>query len=243
MSLPQPGLFAQGTRSHRHLEFDLRDTASPASVLVALQPLRQPSVAAGGVNIVIGFGPELWKRLTPDETLAGLTTPAVPGLPSTPHDIWIWIHGTGDVALIGTNNPGTGGTFAFVQRWVHDLTSFERLSVTEQELVIGRTKPDSVELDDDTKPDSAHIARVVIEDDSGGELEIYRRSVPYGTALEHGLMFVAFTNDMSRIIRMLERMFGLTTDGLHDRLTEFSEPVIGATYFVPSIETLGNALG
>ena len=81
-----------------------------------------------------------------------------------------------------------------MQRWVHDLAAFHALPVAEQEGVIGRTKPESVELDDDVKPPTAHIARVVIEED-GEELEIYRRSVPYGTVDEHGLMFFAFSAD------------------------------------------------
>mgnify|MGYP007111972406 CR=1 FL=1 len=65
MATPQPGIFAQGTRSHRHLEFDLRPGTAPAALLAALQPLRQPSTTAGGVNIVLGFGPTAWRTLAP----------------------------------------------------------------------------------------------------------------------------------------------------------------------------------
>jgi hypothetical protein len=32
MAVPQPGIVAQGTRSHYHLEFDLRPGASDAQV-------------------------------------------------------------------------------------------------------------------------------------------------------------------------------------------------------------------
>ena len=74
--------------------------------------------------------------------------------------------------------------------------------------VIGRTKADSVELTDEEKPPTAHIARVEIEP-TGEELEIFRRSVPYGTVQEHGLYFVAFSADRTRFDRMLARMFGL----------------------------------
>ena len=35
--------------------------------------------------------------------------------------------------------------------------------------------------------------------DAGEEIEIYRRSVPYGTASEHGLYFVAFSADPDRV--------------------------------------------
>ena len=110
-------------------------------------------------------------------------------------------------------------------------------------MVIGRTKPDSVELDDLVKPPTAHITRVVMEDADGEEIEIYRRSVPYGTGREHGLYFVAFSADPDRFTAMLTRMFGGAGDGLHDRLTDFTRPVSGAYYFVPSLEQLGEALG
>ncbi len=143
----------------------------------------------------------------------------------------------GGVALIPDGMPGAGGSFAITQRWVHDLQSFHGLSVREQEDVIGRTKSDSIELEASRKPPTAHIARVVIEDD-GEELEIYRRSAPYGNVKEAGLFFVAFSADPTRFTRMLWRMFGVSGDGLRDRLTDFSRPVTGSYYFVPGLEAL-----
>ena len=98
-------------------------------------------------------------------------------------------------------------------------SKFHAQSLEEQEGTIGRTKPDSVELDD--KPPTAHIARVVIEED-GEELELYRRSTPYGRVGELGLYFLAFSADPSRFTKMLHRMFGVSGDGLHDHLTDFT---------------------
>ena len=146
-----------------------------------------------------------------------------------------------ELALVPDGEPGAGGAHVLAQRWVHDLVAFHALSVDEQQDVIGRTKPDSVELADGVKPPSAHIARVVIEED-GEELEIWRRSVPYGSMGEMGLYFLAFSADPTRFTKMLERMFGETGDGLHDRLTDFTRPVSGARYFAPSIDALA-ALG
>jgi putative iron-dependent peroxidase len=125
-------------------------------------------------------------------------------------------------------------------RWVHDLNAFDRLSVNEQERVIGRTKAESIELEGDAKPPTAHIARVEIEDEAGVELPIYRRSVPYGTVAEHGLYFVAFSADRGRFERMLGRMFGTDGDGQRDRLTDFSRPVSGAYYYAPPLNLLAD---
>jgi putative iron-dependent peroxidase len=296
MARPQPGIFAQGTRSHYHLEFDLRPGVDDATVIQALHGLREPSVTAGGSNIVVGFGPDLWRRLRPVDAPAALAPfVAVEGdgrrAPATQHDAWVWTHGTGedieldvgravvatlapalllaaeqpcfvyrdsrdltgfidgtenppvedafDVALVPDGEPGAGGSFVLAQKWVHDLGKFHAQDVEDQEGTIGRTKPDSVELDD--KPPTAHIARVVIEED-GEELELYRRSTPYGRVGELGLYFLAFSADPTRFTKMLSRMFGTSGDGLHDHLTDFTHPVSGAIYFAPSLDALDGIL-
>ena len=142
-----------------------------------------------------------------------------------------------DAALVPLGQPGEAGSHVLAMRWVHNLDAFHRLSIDEQQQVIGRTKPLSIELSDDDKPPDAHIARVEL----GDEFEIFRRSVPYGTVGEHGLYFVAFSADPSTYQRMLARMFGL--DGPRDRLTDFSRPVSGGCYFAPSNAALRELAG
>ena len=122
-------------------------------------------------------------------------------------------------------------------RWVHDLDAFNRLSVQEQEAVFGRTKRESDEIAERTRPPTAHISRVQFEVE-GRELELYRRSVPFGLLAEAGLYFVAFSADPRRFQLLLARMFGTSVDGVRDRLTDFSRPTSGAVYFVPSLNAL-----
>ena len=57
---------------------------------------------------------------------------------------------------------------------------------------------------------------------------------------EAGLYFAAYTKSLDVFDVMLSRMMGTTGDGLHDRLMEFSRAVTGATFFVPSLETLSS---
>jgi putative iron-dependent peroxidase len=140
------------------------------------------------------------------------------------------------VACIGPGRPGAGGSHVLTQRWVHDLASFRALEVADQERVIGRTRHESVQLDDDAMPDDAHVARVEIHGPDGEERPIYRRSTPFGSTAEEGLYFVAFSSDRDRFDTMLGRMFGL--DGPTDHLTAFSRPVSGSYYFAPSVEAL-----
>lgn len=135
------------------------------------------------------------------------------------------------------------GSFVFAQRYVHDLEKFHRLKVDAQEKVFGRSKLESIEMEDDVKPDNAHIARVVIEDEKGEELEILRHSLPYGDGNgEQGLFFIAYTNNLNIIDQMLQHMFGTTGDGIHDRMLHFVTPIDGAYYFAPSNELLTEIL-
>ncbi len=298
MTFPQFGIFAQGTVAHEFLEFDLLPDVDLAAVGDALLELRVPAVSAGGVNLVLGFGADLWRALAPDEAPADLGpfrplgAPGGHRAPAEQHDLWLWLNGSSrdvvfeharaaastlervltvatdqpafvhrdsrdltgfidgtanpmlleapQAALVPEGRPGAGGSHVLAMRWVHDLVAFEALTIEEQENVFGRTKLDSIEFVGSRLPPTAHIARVQIDDPSGEEVQIYRRSVPYGTTREHGLLFVAFGADRDRFDRMLARMFGPNDDGLHDRLTDFSRPVSGAYYFAPSLTLLAS---
>jgi len=136
-----------------------------------------------------------------------------------------------DFAVIPEGSPGAGGTILLLQKWNHDATAWESLPVVRQEQVIGRTKGESVELED--KPAESHVART--DQDRFGK--IFRRNVAYGTVTDHGTMFVGFSAEQQRLTAMLESMAGLT-DGVRDALTSYARPLTGAYYFVPSAQSL-----
>jgi len=149
-----------------------------------------------------------------------------------------------EVALLGED---TGifqdGSFIFAQRYAHNLDKWKKLKVDAQEQVMGRTKLESIELEDEVKPANAHIARTVVEDEEGEEMEILRHSLPYGDGRgDQGLFFIAYTKDLKIIDAMLVRMFGTSGDGIHDRLLHFVTPMDGAHYFAPSEELLEEVL-
>ena len=114
--------------------------------------------------------------------------------------------------------------------------------MSEQEGVVGRTKAGSVELEGDAMPATSHVSRTDVKID-GVAQAIYRRSQPFGTAAAHGLHFVAFACDPHRVGIQLERMFGTSGDGLHDRLVEFSRATTGSYWMVPNEDDLRAALG
>ncbi|OOV80359.1 MULTISPECIES: Dyp-type peroxidase [unclassified Acinetobacter] len=135
------------------------------------------------------------------------------------------------------------GSFVFAQRYAHNLDKWKKLKVDAQEHVIGRTKLESIELNEDEQPENSHVSRTVVEDGEGEELAILRHSLPYGDGRgDQGLFFIAYTKDLSIIDSMLVRMFGTSGDGIHDRLLHFVTPMDGAYYFAPSEELLEEVL-
>jgi putative iron-dependent peroxidase len=286
---PQPGIFAVGTASHAYLEFDAAGSSAGAELVTAIASLREPRTTMEGVNLVVGFRPELWRTVAPDDAPAsaeGFNAPVVGAdgfvMPATQHDAVLWLSGSaydvvfevsraaiaglagvGTVAeetsswsyqrdrdltgfIDGSENPtlleapelavieeepGAGGTVLLLQKWAHDSSAWEALSDADQELVIGRRKLDSVELDD--KPSDSHVAST--DQDRFGK--IFRRNMPYGTVTDHGTMFVGFSADQQRLSAMLESMAGLN-GGSRDALTRYTRPLTGAYYFIPSGESL-----
>ena len=293
MRTAQYGIFTLGNPAHAFLEFDLLQGKTHTELADAVKSFSQPRTTGGGVNLVVGFRPELWRELAAEDMspdFMGFNHDLV-GLDgytmlATQHDLVLWftssaydyifdftraaVHALADVARIseettswpyhgkldltgfidGTENPklteaphvvlipegkpGEGGSILLLQKWPHDAAKWEALPVEKQELVIGRTKADSIELD--PKPADAHAAKT--DQDEFGK--ILRRNMPYGEYTNHGTMFVGFSADQTRLSKMLESMAGLI-GGQRDALTFYTKPVTGAYYFVPAIESLAPA--
>ena len=290
MNTPQSGIFALGTASHAYLEFDLERGKQARDLVTAMANLREPRMTIGGINLVSGFRPELWRDLVPGGSPSDLSgfNHEVRGadgytMPATQHDAVLWLSGSAydvvfdeareamaalagtatvaaetsswayerdrdltgfvdgtknpslleapDVLVIPEGKPGAGGTILLLQKWEHAATRWESQQVAVQEQVIGRRKPDSVELDPQV-PDS-HVART--DQDKFGK--VFRRNMPYGTVTNHGTMFVGFSVDQRRLSAMLESMAGVG-DGVRDALTRYTTALTGAYYFIPSLDAI-----
>jgi porphyrinogen peroxidase len=290
MYTPQAGIFALGTSSHAYLEFNILDPNRHQELAAKVSAIHEPRTTTGGVNFVIGFRPELWRTLAPDDIPAGVEgfnreIQGVEGfrMPATQHDALVWLSGSSydvlfdmartvirdlsgvanlaeetaswpyrhdrdltgftdgsenptlldapSIALIPEGGPGSAGSVLLLQKWKHNVTEWEALPTQQQELVIGRTKLDSVELTD--KPAYSHVART--DQDAFGN--IFRRNMPYGVTSDHGTMFVGFCADQKPLAKMLDSMAGLV-NGTRDALTRYTIPLTGSYYFVPSVESL-----
>ena len=100
MATPQGGIFALGTASHAYLEFDAVRQEVARPLIAAVASLREPRTTMGGVNLVAGFRPELWRDAMPDDAPANLEgfnqdLVGVDGfvMPASQHDAVMWISG------------------------------------------------------------------------------------------------------------------------------------------------------
>lgn len=291
----QAGIFALGDASHGFFEFSLREEDERERLVRAVADLRPPHTTVGGVNLVAGFRPELWRAVAPADAPAGVHGFNEPlrgaggyAMPATQADLFVWFaaaaydivydlgmetlqalapvatlarettgwsyHHSRDltgfedgtenpnlfeapaIALVEDGAPGAGGSVLLYQQWRHDSTSFEALPQAAQERIIGRTKPDSIELEGAAMPADSHVSRTTVEE-NGVEHDIFRRNVPYGTVSDHGTLFIGFCADQSVLQRMLEQMAG-SDGGPRDALTRYTTPLTGAYYFIPSVQAL-----
>jgi porphyrinogen peroxidase len=147
-----------------------------------------------------------------------------------------------DATLIGADaDPDfAGGSYVVVQKYLHDMAAWAALSTEEQEAIIGRTKIDNVEIDDDEAPRKSHKTLATIEDGAGGELAILRDNMPFGRPgqREFGTYFIGYAARVWLIEQMLKRMFVGVPPGAYDRLLDFSTAVTGTTFFVPTARML-----
>ena len=138
MDGPQSGIFVEGSRHHYALEYILRPDAERLDVATAVR--KALAEVSSATNVVVAFGPALWKVLAADglppglrpfERLGSLTKVQAP---ATQRDLLFWLHGQQrdanfDAALglqraleavadIGLEQSG------FVRRESRDLTGF-----------------------------------------------------------------------------------------------------------------------
>ena len=132
-----------------------------------------------------------------------------------------------------------GGSYVLVQKYLHDMASWNALPVEAQERVIGRTKLSDIELDEAIKPTSSHSSLTTLTE-NGEEIKILRDNMPFGRpgSGEFGTYFIGYARSPAPIEQMLENMFVGRPPGNYDRLLDFSRAVTGGLFFVPSAPLL-----
>ena len=143
--------------------------------------------------------------------------------------------------LIDEEDPDfAGGSYFVAQKYLHDLATWNALTVEEQERAMGRTKLNDVEFPDELKPANSHIALNTIVDEHGEQHQIMRFNMPFGRvgAGEFGTYFIGYVCSPEVIEQMLENMFIGKPPGNTDRILDFSTAATGNLFFVPTVAFL-----
>ncbi|MFC0513134.1 Dyp-type peroxidase [Mucilaginibacter angelicae] len=140
-------------------------------------------------------------------------------------------------AIVGDDDLDyKGGSYLFVQKYMHNLSAWKGLSTEAQEKVIGRSKENDIEMADDVKPSNSHSALANVGDD----LKIVRDNMPFGNMSTNnmGTYFIAYASTFSTVQKMLNNMFIGVPEGNYDRILDFSTAKTGTMFFVPSFNML-----
>jgi putative iron-dependent peroxidase len=139
--------------------------------------------------------------------------------------------------MIGDDDPDyKGGSYLFVQKYIHDLKAWKNLPTEQQEKVIGRYKPNDIEMSDEVKPSNSHIALANV----GDEFKIVRDNMPFGNMAtnEMGTYFIAYASTFTTVQKMLNNMFIGSPAGNYDRILDFSTAKTGSLFYVPTFDML-----
>jgi len=145
------------------------------------------------------------------------------------------------VVYVGDEDPAhAGGSYLIVQKYTHDLQTWNSLSVESQELVIGRRKLDDIELSDADKPSNSHVALNTITDADGSQRQIVRENMPFGSVGDGvaGTYFIGYAATPDVIEEMLENMFIGKPEGNYDRILDFSTAITGTLFYIPTADFL-----
>jgi porphyrinogen peroxidase len=141
-----------------------------------------------------------------------------------------------EAAIVGDEDPAfAGGSYVIVQKYMHDMKAWNALPTEMQERIIGRRKLSDIEFSDADKAPYAHNVLTNIEE-NGRQLQILRDNMPFGRPGhgEFGTYFIGYSRTPRVTEIMLQNMFVGKPPGTYDRLLDFSSPVTGSLFFVPS---------
>ncbi|AEV95909.1 Dyp-type peroxidase [Pediococcus claussenii] len=140
-----------------------------------------------------------------------------------------------EYAVIGDEDPEfINGSYAFAQKYLHNMDNWKGLSTEDQEKAIGRRKYTDLELKEEEKLPNAH--NIASKDEYGGvEHKIVRMNVPFSNPAENetGTYFIGYSRYFAVTKRMLINMFTKS-----DRILDFSTPISGTEFFIPSKSVL-----
>ena len=140
-----------------------------------------------------------------------------------------------DYAIIGDEDPFfENGSYAFAQKWKHNMDFWNHMKTEEQEKAVGREKFTDLELEYEDTFKNAHSVASKAEID-GEEQKIVRMNVPYSDPAQNntGTYFIGYARHWKVTKMMLQNMVDKS-----DFLLTFSDILSGQLFFIPSRDML-----
>jgi putative iron-dependent peroxidase len=138
-----------------------------------------------------------------------------------------------NTALVSSNNEFAQGSYIHVQRYRHNLVEWQKLSITEQERVIGRTRLDN-ELILPVNA-SSHANKVELKNQNGLPMLLHQ-GMPYGDMNEQGMLLVTCSNDGDAFEVLTKARLG--DEQSYDTWLDFTQANMGSSFFAPSVDFL-----
>ncbi|MEL0640151.1 Dyp-type peroxidase [Pseudoalteromonas aliena] len=142
-------------------------------------------------------------------------------------------HGRQKRATALVNKPNSfedQGSYIHVQRFKHDLTVWQHLSLSEQERIMGRTRLDNTLVEPAIR--TSHASRSELKDENGHAL-LLNQSMPYGDVYEQGMLSITCSASGSAFEKILTSRLG--TGECYDHWLDFTQADMGSAFFAPSI--------
>ncbi|TMP03209.1 Dyp-type peroxidase [Pseudoalteromonas sp. S3178] len=142
-------------------------------------------------------------------------------------------HGRQKRATALVNKPNSfedQGSYIHVQRFKHDLTVWQHLSLSEQEQIMGRTRLDNTLIEPAIS--TSHASRSELKDENGHAL-LLNQSMPYGDVYEQGMLSITCSASGSAFEKVLTSRLG--AGECYDHWLDFTQADMGSAFFAPSI--------
>lgn len=141
-----------------------------------------------------------------------------------------------DVAIVGDEDPYfTGGSYIHVQRYQHNLEKWNKLSVAEQEQIMGCSKAENMRFAEHQQAPFSHTKKITMHNVQGQPIELLCQSMPYGDMKVQGQYFVACANSPQPFTEQLRNRIVADENGDYDKLLDFTTAETGGAFFAPSI--------
>lgn len=140
------------------------------------------------------------------------------------------------VALVSNDGEFNGGSYIHLQKYNHDLASWQKIALKQQEESYGRSKEDNIEFASADKRNSAHTKRASVKDENANSIEILRHSLPFGNLAKSGLLFASYGASPDNFNRMLQSMCEIDSHNEVDKILYVTSAVTGHAFYAPNLD-------